>query len=166
MEVEYHTSMENKSKQPHIPTVKRRRFMEIMGWGVVGSAAAGIAWITGRFLSASSTGPELGPVGFGVPRDYPVGSSAVNGRVVLLRDGKGFWAITAICPHLGCQPTFDLDKNLFVCPCHGSIFDAEGRFLSGPAKKDMRQAAVGLDAGGRLIAHPEKPVPAGWRLKL
>lgn len=50
---------------------------------------------------------------------------------------KGIKAFSARCPHLGCQLTFDETEHRFQCPCHGSLFSIEGRWLEGPAKRDM-----------------------------
>lgn len=43
------------------------------------------------------------------------------------------------CPHLGCTLQKDPQENKIVCPCHGSTFTMQGRFLHGPAKKDMKR---------------------------
>jgi len=41
------------------------------------------------------------------------------------------------CPHLGCgYRWFDQDRK-FKCPCHASVFDIEGKVLSGPAPRSL-----------------------------
>ncbi|MHB1686085.1 MAG: QcrA and Rieske domain-containing protein [Ignavibacteriaceae bacterium] len=42
-----------------------------------------------------------------------------------------------ICPHLGCSYNWDSQKNQFECPCHGSVFDANGKLISGPAPRNL-----------------------------
>jgi menaquinol-cytochrome c reductase iron-sulfur subunit len=42
-----------------------------------------------------------------------------------------------ICPHLGCRYQWDQNSNLFICPCHHSIFDIEGKLVSGPAPRPL-----------------------------
>lgn len=54
---------------------------------------------------------------------------------------KNFLVVTGICPHQGCvvsdnQFTNDV-KEKFICPCHGSKFDASGRCLTGPAVSNL-----------------------------
>jgi hypothetical protein len=41
------------------------------------------------------------------------------------------------CPHAGCQAKWDESKKYFMCPCHGSQFDKDGKVLRGPAKDDL-----------------------------
>ena len=37
------------------------------------------------------------------------------------------------CSHLGCSINLNSDKKRFECPCHGSIFDIDGKVTHGPA---------------------------------
>jgi cytochrome b6-f complex iron-sulfur subunit len=142
----------------------RRSFLLTLGWGFIGLAFAGLVRIVGRFLSASRGGPGLGPVIFGPPADYAEGGATVKDRVVLFHDKSGFWAVSAVCPHLGCQPAFQQEQNGFVCPCHGSRFDPDGRLLAGPAEKGMTLASLRLDSQGKLVAYPGTAAQPGQRL--
>jgi len=66
-------------------------------------------------------------------RLYRVTASGVP--VVLLRQGKEFYAISATCPHAG-GPLDEgtLTGNVVECPWHGSRFCmSDGRVLTGPA---------------------------------
>jgi cytochrome b6-f complex iron-sulfur subunit len=143
----------------------RRGFLLTLGLTLVGLAVAGMTWMIGRFLGGSQArlDPEL--ANFGPPDHYSVGSWTKSGRLVLFRDETGFWAVNALCPHLGCQPAFDENRRIFVCPCHGSRFDSEGRLLAGPAASDLSLAVLRLDNQGRLVAHPKEKVRAGYRFK-
>lgn len=42
------------------------------------------------------------------------------------------------CTHAGCQATWDEKKEMFICPCHGSKFDKDGKVIEGPAKEDLK----------------------------
>jgi cytochrome b6-f complex iron-sulfur subunit len=141
----------------------RRGFLLSLGWALVGLAFAGMTWMTGRFLGGSQARSDPEPANFGPPDGHPIGSVTKLGRVVLLRDGAGFWAVNAVCPHLGCQPAFDENGRIFVCPCHGSRFDPEGRVLAGPATGGLTLAALRLDTQGALVAYPKEPALAGDR---
>ncbi len=56
---------------------------------------------------------------------------------VIMDKDKKFTAFTSICPHLGCGINWDENSGKFVCPCHDSFFDIEGRVLSGPSPRGM-----------------------------
>ncbi len=45
--------------------------------------------------------------------------------------------LSAICPHMGCLVHFDKEANQFHCPCHGSIFAADGALVRGPAQRGL-----------------------------
>ncbi|MDZ8134043.1 MAG: Rieske 2Fe-2S domain-containing protein [Nostoc sp. DedQUE04] len=47
------------------------------------------------------------------------------------------YAISPICIHLGCTVKWDLEKNHFICPSHGSQYDSQGRVVRGPAKRSL-----------------------------
>ena len=42
-----------------------------------------------------------------------------------------------ICPHLGCRYQWHEDSKLFVCPCHHSVFNIDGKVVSGPAPRPL-----------------------------
>ncbi len=151
-----------KNKHPE-SRLGRRGFLLSLGWAMVGLAFAGMTWMTGRFLGGARARSDPEPANFGPPEAHRIGSTAKLGRVVLLRDETGFWAVNAVCPHLGCQPAFDENQRIFVCPCHGSQFDPEGRFLAGPANSGLPLAVLRLDTQGALVAYPQEKARAGDR---
>ena len=42
------------------------------------------------------------------------------------------------CTHLGCNLIYNKDEELYECPCHGSIYNKEGKVIKGPAIKDAK----------------------------
>jgi menaquinol-cytochrome c reductase iron-sulfur subunit len=56
---------------------------------------------------------------------------------IIMDKDKKFTVFTSICPHLGCGLNWDKDSGKFICPCHDSFFDIEGRVLSGPSPRGM-----------------------------
>ena len=41
------------------------------------------------------------------------------------------------CPHAGCMVDYEKDTNEFVCPCHQSKFDIDGKKIRGPAEDNL-----------------------------
>ena len=72
-------------------------------------------------------------------------------NVFLVKKKAGDAAFSARCPHLGCTLRFDDVSREFRCPCHGSVFDRSGKWLSGPAKKDLQQIPLDRKEGGDVI---------------
>jgi len=82
------------------------------------------------------------------PRKMPISSFKVDGwnkfdNIVLgaawlVKKEKGdVVAMSTICTHLGCGIDWDAENKLFICPCHSSVFDIEGKVVSGPAPRSM-----------------------------
>jgi thiosulfate dehydrogenase [quinone] large subunit len=68
------------------------------------------------------------------------------------RPSGGFVAFSAICTHAGCTVGFSASRVEFLCPCHGSIYDAvTGAVLQGPAPSPLPQISV-RHSGGELFA--------------
>ncbi|MCB8933401.1 MAG: ubiquinol-cytochrome c reductase iron-sulfur subunit [Fimbriimonadaceae bacterium] len=56
-------------------------------------------------------------------------------------------AIDPACTHLGCRVKFQDAKMRYFCPCHGGVFDAEGRVVSGPPPKALERHPVRIKGG-------------------
>jgi len=60
-------------------------------------------------------------------------------------------AFSGKCPHLGCAFKWRQHKTLgqvFLCPCHLSIYDATGKVLDGPAPRALDALPIKVSAGG------------------
>ncbi len=68
--------------------------------------------------------------------------------VYLMSSKDGARAFSAKCPHLGCTVNFDAISKKFKCPCHGSMFDASGKWISGPAGKDLEASPIQKNPNG------------------
>jgi cytochrome b6-f complex iron-sulfur subunit len=56
-------------------------------------------------------------------------------RGVVRTSATTFLAHSKICTHEGCET--DVSNNQFQCPCHGSIFAADGSVIRGPSTGQM-----------------------------
>ena len=85
-----------------------------------------------------------------------------QGKDMEFRDatGKSVWtnkkeipyvAFSGKCPHLGCGYKWRKHKVLgqvFLCPCHLSIYDASGKVLDGPAPRPLDALPIKVSASG------------------
>lgn len=75
---------------------------------------------------------------------------------------KPDWLVViGVCTHLGCIPT--QRKNLikqandgWLCACHGSVYDASGRIISGPAPLNLPVPAYTFINDNKIIRIGEK----------
>lgn len=79
---------------------------------------------------------ELSP---GSVRAFEAG--AVRGYLV--QRGDQLMAFAAICTHMGCSVRWEPSENGFFCPCHGALYDADGRYW--PRRRDYRYRLRPLD---------------------
>ena len=63
----------------------------------------------------------------------------MNGNAFkVLADGKEI-KLSRKCPHQGCNVDWNNNKKKFICPCHQSTFDYQGKLLKGPARSDLER---------------------------
>ena len=72
-----------------------------------------------------------------------VGSAALvqagSNNILVARTGQdAFSAFTAICTHEGCVIS-GFQSGAFVCPCHGSQYNASGAVQQGPATRALQR---------------------------
>ena len=61
----------------------------------------------------------------------------------LRRDNANeFIAYSSRCTHLGCPVRWIAGAKLFMCPCHGGIYDSSGDVAAGPPPKPLQRFAV------------------------
>jgi menaquinol-cytochrome c reductase iron-sulfur subunit len=60
------------------------------------------------------------------------------------------------CTHLGCAYHWEEGKNEFLCPCHSSVFAADGRVVSGPAPRALDRYDVKVQGSKLLLGDLRK----------
>ena len=50
-------------------------------------------------------------------------------------------ALNATCTHLGCLVAWDMQAQVFKCPCHGGIYDRTGAVKEGPPPEPLAKIA-------------------------
>ena len=81
--------------------------------------------------------------------------------VALFRDGKGVYAISTTCTHLGCIVRPGAEG--FECPCHGSRFALDGSVVKGPAPRALPWVKV-TGSDGTYTVDEEVAVPPGTKV--
>ncbi len=76
----------------------------------------------------------------------PLGVGAVVSAgslpILVVHGTNGFRVFNATCSHLGCLVKWDPAVNMFVCPCHGGKYDADGRVVAGPPPNALKEHTV------------------------
>ena len=105
-------------------TFDRRQFFVKLGLGSLSIAAAGTAVFAYQFLSPNVLYEPSPIVNAGKPESYPIDSVTldVNTGIYLIHAKEGFFALGAVCTHLGCLTAWKPELGIVACPCHGSKF--------------------------------------------
>jgi Rieske Fe-S protein len=62
-----------------------------------------------------------------------------------------FRIFSAACTHAGCPVAWKSARNLFVCPCHGGTFDADGNRTGGPPQRALAAVDYKVKDGQVLV---------------
>ena len=151
--------------------MNRRAFLK-WSWGFGGI----LALVSGIGVSLSAVLRYLMPSVFyeppqafkiGTPGDFAFGPPTflVDEKIFVFRDrDKGFSVASAVCSHLGCTVAHFQSDQKFHCPCHGSVFGADGAPQHGPAPRALDWFEVTLARDGQLRIDKNKIVPPTYRL--
>ena len=60
-----------------------------------------------------------------------------RGSSDLEEDENSYVAISTRCVHLGCPVRFVKSAGNFLCPCHGGVYDFEGKVIGGPPVRPL-----------------------------
>jgi menaquinol-cytochrome c reductase iron-sulfur subunit len=63
------------------------------------------------------------------------------------------------CAHLGCPVRWFAQSGLFMCPCHGGAYYADGSRASGPPERGLFEYAYRVDRGTLMIRAGDMPTP-------
>jgi len=131
-------------------------------WGITNGAAAGLL-VADRILGRDNPFTDLYaparpfPKGFHQSGDTqswitdvddlrPGGGGVIKAdgsRIAVWKDDSGIaQAVSAVCTHKGCTVTWNAAERTWDCPCHGSIFAADGQVIHGPAVRPLAPCKV------------------------
>jgi menaquinol-cytochrome c reductase iron-sulfur subunit len=73
-------------------------------------------------------------------------------------DEQQFMVFAVDCTHLGCPVRWLPTADLFMCPCHGGVFYADGRVASGPPPRPLTKYPVRVQDGQVQILTSPLPI--------
>jgi cytochrome b6-f complex iron-sulfur subunit len=146
----------------------RREFLNEIAGGALGIAGLGSMAVTYLYLSPNVLFEPPTTFRAGSPDLYPLDSVTFlqDQQVYIVRTAQGFYAVSAVCTHLGCITQWKPEDNLIACPCHGSKFRSDGTKVAGPAPRPLPHFAVSLTADGELLVDKLEIVGMNQALKV
>ncbi|HEY9906636.1 MAG TPA: cytochrome b6-f complex iron-sulfur subunit [Thermosynechococcaceae cyanobacterium] len=140
------------SESSDVPDLGRRQFMNLLLVGAGGATVLGMLYPVVKYFIP----PASGGGGGGVTAKDALGNDILVGDFVashnagdhvlaqglkgdptyiVVKEDKSLadFGINAVCTHLGCVVPWNASENKFMCPCHGSQYNADGKVVRGPA---------------------------------
>jgi cytochrome b6-f complex iron-sulfur subunit len=141
---------------PLNPEMTRRSFLSLLGWAWVAFTAATMGALSTMLRFAFPNVTFEPPLKFaaGFPNTYSIGVDERfkdGHRVWIVRNEKGFYALSTICTHLGCTPNWLQAEQKFKCPCHGSGYYPSGINFEGPAPRPLERFQITLGDDGQIV---------------
>ncbi len=145
--------------------VNRQEFLNIAWLASLGFLTVGLSGVTlifswprlreGEFGGIFSPGPVANlPQRGSSPENFP------KVRLWLSNTEEGLLALYKVCPHLGCIYAWNDQEFKFICPCHGSQYENDGDYISGPAPRSLDRFSIRIeDEEGNPLA--ETPAEGG-----
>lgn len=140
--------------------ISRRKFFMKLSLGIAGLSAAAVAVpVVSALLAPLLETPVQKWRTVGKLNDFALGSTnlvtfidadpkpyagiTAKSGAWLRRDEKNnFIAFAVNCTHLGCPVRWENEAHLFMCPCHGGVYYADGSVAAGPPPKSLTQYQV------------------------
>jgi cytochrome b6-f complex iron-sulfur subunit len=161
---------ETTEKELPIPSSEetRRQFLTKLGLGACAVTGLGAVVSVTDFLEPKVLFEPPTKFRAGNIADFPEGMVRFNQeqRAYIIRGALGIFAMSAVCPHLGCITKPISGEAGIACPCHGSKFDQEGNVTHGPASHPLSWLEVKVDAAGDLTVDTSVVIPRGKALKV
>jgi len=140
------------------PRESRRSALATIVATGIGLVTAGLAGLVGLVATPRAAGPakrwrramSMFDVSSTAPTSAVIAERHADGwyetrkqSVIFIdKDGDNYRALSAICQHLGCRVHWDAGEKHFKCPCHGGVYDRDGRVLAGPPPRPLERLNV------------------------
>ena len=156
------------SENEQSPEMSRRDFLNEITLGALGIAGLGSAALTYQYFSPNVLFEPSTTFRAGNPDLYPVNSVTFlqDQQVYIVRTPEGFFAVSAVCTHLGCVTQWKAEANQIACPCHGSKFKSDGTKVEGPAPRPLPHFLITLSPDGELVVDKMEMIKSDQVLKV
>jgi len=131
-----------KAQTVEVSPVSRREFLYYI-WGasialLLGEAGAAIVWFALPRFREGEFGGVIPVALDDLPSAGDAPISIPSGRFHVAHTAEGgFVVLYGVCTHLGCLPKWEPVNTRFACPCHGSQFQDDGRYITGSAPRGL-----------------------------
>jgi cytochrome b6-f complex iron-sulfur subunit len=127
--------------------VTRREFLNIAWLASLGFLTLNLGGVTYLFSMPRFKEGEFGGLYvIGKISDLPAADAAPANfpkvKLWLSNTSDGVMALYKVCTHLGCLYNWNSQEAKFICPCHGSQFQANGTYIQGPAPRSLDRFVV------------------------
>ncbi len=136
------------------PSPTRRRWLTWLGLGLGGltTGTAAVPLVATAFSPVINWTPDtwvtLGPVEqfplnrmkivhFKHPGRRAWDGASAYATAYVRRQPDTVVVFSVHCAHLGCPVTWFPESQLFMCPCHGGVYDSEGNVVGGPPPRGL-----------------------------
>lgn len=162
------TSKTSPTKTKH-PDKSRRKFLSLLPFGIFAGMAGAVAAAAFRFLRPATIARQeakwldVAPISE-LKSDKPILRTVLaerhDGWATTLEEQQIFilpkqnnQALSAVCPHEGCNVSWRDETNGFFCACHDSSFAADGARLNGPSPRGLDPLASREQDGVLQVQH-------------
>jgi menaquinol-cytochrome c reductase iron-sulfur subunit len=124
------------------PVLRRKEYLQWVPVGNVNEFPAG----------------ETKLISFQNPFSEPWDGATAKVPAYVRHSAEGDFTVFAInCAHLGCPVRWFSESQLFMCPCHGGVYYADGSRASGPPERGLFTYDQKIENGKLLINAGQMP---------
>lgn len=164
-------------------SANRRELLWKLGFGAGLTALGAQAAASLRSLVPNVSYDAPTTVKLGMPGDFPDGLKFLpDQRLFVFREGNTYHSVSAVCTHLGCTVRAEALPNpetktvggktlrlthRFLCPCHGSKYEGDGKNVAGPAPRPLAWYPLSIaPEDGQLVVDLAREVDRDFRLTI
>jgi cytochrome b6-f complex iron-sulfur subunit len=162
------SSLQSGSEHTSVAGESRREFLSDVTLAALGIAGLGSMAVAYQYFLPNVLFEPSPTFRAGNPDLFPPNSVTFieDQQVYIVRTNDGFYAVSAVCTHLGCITAFKPDLNVIACPCHGSVFKTNGTKIEGPAPRPLPHFSISLEPTGELLVDKLQVIAPNQALKV